>query len=81
MCLRGLYVLYSIFLEYIVEVRGRAHTVNGSGHSREKQDAKHTCMGWTSLTQRTYGVDKMDTDGNSNERELENWKDEGFVWG
>lgn len=35
--------LYCIFL-YIVEARGRASTVHGSGRNRQKQDAKHACM-------------------------------------
>ena len=29
---------------YIVEVRERASTLNGSGRNGQKQDAKHACM-------------------------------------
>ena len=30
---------------------------------------------------RMHGVDKMDTEGNSEEIKLENWKDKCFGWG
>ena len=37
----------SFVFVYIVEARGRASTMNRSGCNSQKQDAKHTCMGWT----------------------------------
>ena len=32
------------FFVYIVEARGKASTLNGSGHNSQKQEAKHTCL-------------------------------------
>ena len=52
-------------------------TLNGSGCNRQKQDARHTCMVEKIDIQWLHGVNKMDTEGNSKEGKLENWK-EGF---
>ena len=42
---------FLIFFD-IVEACGRANTLNGSECIRQKQDAKHVCMGWTRWIQK-----------------------------
>ena len=65
-----IYFLFFYFFLYVVEALGRASTVNGSGHNREKREAKHVCMWWTRWTQK-------ETPRREN---WKNWK-EGFGWG
>ena len=50
------------FFAYIVEARGRASTMNGSGRNRQKQNVKHTCMEKETPRRKNWKI-RRDLDG------------------
>ena len=68
-----------VFFVYMVEARGRAGSLNGSGRNRQKQDAKHAWGGQVGHRRELQGGKTEKFEGGNLRRVNEGRKDHRFL--